>query len=530
MEEEYYWEIYEMFKEQIQEQIPSVETNILALNDDLKVSDAIDDIFRAYHSYKATSQFLSLKQMTEHTIKAETILSALREEKRTVPETVIDWLLKSVDQMHIWLDEMHKNKVELSEVSKELKGRVRLSKLEISPKDKLKELTVLYIDKNKKRIEKVEPFLKKFVGVVKSESETELAKDLIKSYKHDILIINLDSDNHDLIDLSKQVYLNRPILAIFDSIDLSCKMKLLKTGTSHVITNPLNPKVFHRELIYITKIYFSSQNIIINNETILEFIRNLKPLPNTLFQIMQICDDEELPIKDLIKVIKSDPIISASILKASNSPYYGSTQIKTIDQAVTKLGKRAIKALSMSGLSKKLGEVDLSPYAIDENTFSEVSMKRLSLMLKWYSKVSIADLTILSSTALLGNLGQILISREIIKMNEVDKFKTLCESFCIRQAEEKVIHTTTTLITSQILNYWKLSSDIVDTIAYSDAPNEAPIELKRFIVANNIVYRLVDLTGNILDEIPNDVLLLLDENNLDPAPLQKALESIQSIY
>jgi HD-like signal output (HDOD) protein len=306
-------------------------------------------------------------------------------------------------------------------------------------------------------------------------------------------------------------------------------MKLLKTGTSHVITNPLNAKVFHNELIYITKIYFTSQNIIIDNKKILEFIQNLKPLPNTLFQIIQICDDEELPIKDLTKVIKSDPIISANILNAANSPLYGSTQIKTIDQAVTKLGKRAVKALSMSGLSKKLGEIDLSPYNMDENTFSDVSMKRLSLMLKWYSKVSIADLTVLSSTAVLGNLGQILLSREIINLNSSDKFKSLCETFCISHAEEKVMYTTTTLVTSQILNYWKLSSDIVSTIAYSDNPKEAPEELRELIIANNIVYKLVQLNGVVLDEIPDDVLVLMGENNLDVAPLQKALDSIKNI-
>jgi len=529
MKDSYYWDIYEMFKVQMEEQTPSIETNILSLDNEAKVSDAIDEIFRSYHSYKATAQYLSLDPITKHTTKAENILSALREEKMAVPDTIIDWLLKSVDQLNKWLDEMQTNSVELSEISKELTTKVRVSKAYLHPKDKLKKLKVLYIDKSKKRIEKIVPFLKKIVADVHSEHKKDSSKNLIESFDYDILIINMDDHNHDLIDISNKTYLNKPILAIFDKIDSACKMKLLKTGTSHVITNPLNSKIFHRELIYMTKIYFSSKNIIIDNKMILEFIKHLKPLPNTLFQIIQICDDEELPIKDLIKVIKSDPIISANILNAVNSPLYGSTQIKTVDQAVTKLGKRAVKALSMYGLSKKLGEIDLSPYSIDENIFSDVSMKRLSLMLKWYSKVSIADLTILSSTALLGNLGQILVSREIIKMKESDKFKTLCNDFSITHAEEKVIHTTTTLVTSQILNYWKLSSDIVNTIAYSDNPNEAPEELKRYIIANNIVYKLVQINGVILDEIPDDVLALMDKNSLDVAHLQKALESIKNL-
>lgn len=529
MEEEYYWEIYDMFKGQLEEQIPSTEANILSLNNIEKVSGAIDDIFRAYHSFKAASQYLSLNKMANHTYKAETILSALREEKKAVPESIIDWLLKSIDQLFIWLSEMQNNTTNLSKISKELVGKVRLSKSYTSSKDKLKKLNVLYIDKDQKRIEKIVPFLNRYVAQVQSEYKIDSAKSLIESYNYDILIINLGEDNHSLIDLSNQAYINKPILAIFDKIDSKCKIKLLNTGTNHVITNPLDAKIFFKELIYITKIHFSTKNIIIDNKIILEFIQNLKPLPNTLFKIIQICDDDDMPIKDLIKVIKSDPIISANILKAANSPLYGSSDMKTIDQAVTKLGKRAVKALSMSGLSKKLGEIDLSPYNIDEDVFSDVSMKRLSLMLKWYSKVCIADLTILSSTALLGNIGQILISRELIKMDEIDNFKTLFENFCITHAEEKLLHTTTTLITSQILKHWKLSSNIVDTIAYSDNPNDAPKEYKRLIVANNIVYRLIGIDGVILDEIPNDVLELMDESNLDVAPLQKALDSINNL-
>lgn len=126
---------------------------------------------------------------------------------------------------------------------------------------------------------------------------------------------------------------------------------------------------------------------------------------------MQVWDDEEMPIKELIKIVKIDPIISANILKIANSPVYGSVELKTVDQAVSKFGKRSIKALAMSGMHSALGDINLNAYQITEDTFSSITSNRLSLMISWYSEVSISDLCLLSSVALLSNIEQLLISK-----------------------------------------------------------------------------------------------------------------------
>jgi len=241
---------------------------------------------------------------------------------------------------------------------------------------------------------------------------------------------------------------------------------------------------------------------------------------------MQVCDDEDMSIKELIKVVKTDPIISAHILNIANSPLYGNVELKTIDQAVTKFGKRAVKAMSMSGMYNSLGKINLNSYGINEEIFSKVSMLRLSLMLKWYAKISISNLSILSSTALLGNIGQLLISKEIVSLDEVENFQTLCKTFGIKYAEERIVSTTTNIISSQILNYWNLSKDIVDIILYSDNPNEAPDDIKKLCIANHIVYALVDLKGNVAQEINEDLLPMIAEHGFNLKHLNIALNSI----
>ena len=111
-------------------------------------------------------------------------------------------------------------------------------------------------------------------------------------------------------------------------------------------------------------------------------------------------------------------------------------------------------------------------------------------MLKWYSKVNIADLSLLSSTSLLSNIGQLLISKELNEIGQDDAFIRVAKELGIKFAEESILHTSTPIVSAQILNYWKLSGEIVDIITYNDKPNEAPQNIKSLAVANHIVTKI----------------------------------------
>jgi hypothetical protein len=51
--------------------------------------------------------------------------------------------------------------------------------------------------------------------------------------------------------------------------------------------------------------------------------------------------------------------------------------------------------------------------------YSETAQKRSSLMIKWFSKVSFTKLNILATSALVGNIGQLIVSKEISANNHV---------------------------------------------------------------------------------------------------------------
>ena len=523
MEEEYDWDIYEIFKEQLDIQLPQIEAHILALSSEEDLAESLDELFRFFHTYKASSAYLELTPLHKLVSKAETVLGSLREEKKLVSESIIEWLLKVNDQMYRYSDEMEKKETLLSPIPSEILSAIQISPSYVKPKDILKTLPILYIDKVEARAKKLLPVLKKYSNSVQYTKAYSPKIDLTK-YK--IILCFLNDGDFTLIDTVQKIFPDMPIIPIYASINYLDAKELLQKGVSHFIKTPISVTKIERELLSIVKTFYTSANILIDHKKINAFIQTLQPLPNTIFQIMQICDDDEIPLKELTKTVKTDPIISANILQKANSPIYGSIELKTVDQAVTKFGKKAIKSLAMCGSYKALGKVNLSPYEITEEILSDVSMKRLALMIKWYSKVSISDLSILSSTALLGNIGQLLIAREIIESQEVQKFQELCQTFDIKYAEESILHTNTNSISSQILRYWKLSPEIVDVIEYSDRPSDAPDEIKSLCVANNLVNALITIKGEVATEVPDNLLPLMAEHNLNPALLSKALSEL----
>ena len=85
------------------------------------------------------------------------------------------------------------------------------------------------------------------------------------------------------------------------------------------------------------------------NSIVLRQIKNLPPLPKSVMEVQKITSDPNASIKDLVKVIKEDPLLTANLLKVANSPLYGFTrQIKTIDQAVALFGMSTVKGFAIS--------------------------------------------------------------------------------------------------------------------------------------------------------------------------------------
>lgn len=523
----YNYDIYIIFKDQFVDSISIIDRTICELENIATYTLAVNELFRIFHGMKANSRYFNFEPIMELADKVEKVLSGLREEKPPVGKSIIEWLRRVKKQCDVWAEEMEDNDVlTFSRADVTLFNEVMLLDEEESPNEVMQRLSFLCFDENVKRAEKiVTAFKNSFLRTKAVTTLEEFEKSLRFGEVH-ICLINVQESYLEAVGACKRFKPDAARVVVLDRYEPSEAKKLSFEGIYHVLTNPLKAEPLRRELITVTESHFTSRRYLVNNKKIHEFIQTLQPLSESLVKILEVCDNEEASIRELIQCVKLDPIISAIILKASKNPKFGLQEIFTIDNAVTIFGKTRIKAIALSRMVDVLGTINLSPYSINEEIFSNVAILRLTLMIKWYAKVSIASLSILSSTAILGNIGQLLMAKEILSARKENLFMHLIESKNIETAEQKIMHTTTAKVTSDVLSYWQLNKEIVDSVRFSDFPKHAPQEIAHLALANHVVYRLIPLDGDIPASIPEDIYALLKENNLDAKALENAFKAV----
>lgn len=519
-------EILEDFKEQFERSLPQIAQHVDAMASAHHSEKAVNELFRILHSYKALAGYLGLASLHTLLSNAEELLGVMRTNTGRINENTIFWLKTMKEQFDVWNYELQMGFENFSDVHPLLE-KVTLLAPERSSGERLKELRLLYIDSNQERASKMTEILGRIVREAYHVGSIEVLR-TITSAKPDIILINCGAENFASIAFCQQTFPKAGIIAAFEKLTPNLRLKLALKDITHPISKPIRSEELKRELLNVTTSHFNQRRIIINNKKITQFVQNLSPLPNSLYQIQQICDDPELPIRDLIRVIRQDPVLSGIVLDAANQPIYGLKNITTINQAVTAFGKRTVKALVLGLMHKNMGEQDLSACGMDESAFSQVVALRLALMMRWYVKVSIGALGVLSSTAVLGNIGQLLISREIARYGKGEAFRNYCDLHGADAAVNEFLQTSIAFVSSDILRFWKLDNAIIDSIRYSDEPDLAPEEIKALAWANHIVYQLIPAKGEISTEVPDKLKRQMLRLELDVSVLQQALDQVRA--
>lgn len=84
-------------------------------------------------------------------------------------------------------------------------------------------------------------------------------------------------------------------------------------------------------------------------EAKLATIKELSTLPETMAEIVRVCQEPEISLAQLATTVQRDPALSARVLKVANSPFYRRSQeIGSITQAISTMGANQARALALS--------------------------------------------------------------------------------------------------------------------------------------------------------------------------------------
>jgi HD-like signal output (HDOD) protein len=262
-------------------------------------------------------------------------------------------------------------------------------------------------------------------------------------------------------------------------------------------------------------------------EEILKKIKQLPPLPESAMQIEAVYQDPNSTFNDMVKILEKDPLLTADILKAANSPLYGfSREINAINQAVSLFGMGTVRGFALASIVKKSFTIDLSPYEIDNNMFSALSKQQHALMIAWCLRKEGALLGILSPAAFLVEIGKVLIAQHIISENLQKTFHdTLVKLQDVEEAEREVVGVDTPEVSAKIFEYWRFEPGLINTIKNCQNPDNAQEEDERAAQILHVVRTAVPINGVMTDETIAKAKELIIKYNLDMQSFDKALDN-----
>ena len=205
----------------------------------------------------------------------------------------------------------------------------------------------------------------------------------IQQYVPDILLLELPRVAHNQLHFAEMVRRHKktkqiPIISYGDTLDDGSKKGLLEKGLYKYLERPLKFSV----LLDIIEVNLKKQNKelgipklaptdkdkdieqLLNRETLgskkieimTNYVADLMAFPFTVAKVLQLAESEKSAASDLAKVIQTDPVISAQLLKISNSVLFASLnrRIGSVKDAIIRVGFRETKRLVMSMTVMKL--------------------------------------------------------------------------------------------------------------------------------------------------------------------------------
>jgi putative nucleotidyltransferase with HDIG domain len=210
-------------------------------------------------------------------------------------------------------------------------------------------------------------------------------------------------------------------------------------------------------------------------------VEEFPTLPQIITKIIDACEDEQVTVDDLAKIISNDPSICARILKLANSAYYGYLRkVNTISKAITILGFETIKTLSISASVFDSFKKIRSNYNFNRCQFWLHSIGTATICKVICRHIHNHDVEVVFLVGLLHDIGKLFFeSYYEPQFEEVMKLVTV-NRCSIYDAESQVFGVTHDEVGGWLTERWKFPLDLVNPIQYHHDVKSCPEEYAQF--------------------------------------------------
>lgn len=214
----------------------------------------------------------------------------------------------------------------------------------------------------------------------------------------------------------------------------------------------------------------------------------LPTLPTIAMRLLELARDPETEFKDVIGVVKTDPAITAKILKAANSSFFGfKSPVSSIERAVPLLGTTVVTtlALSFSLVDAAMTSGPLSHHYTAYWKHSIVQAVAAEVLAERFAKALASDCFL---TGLLLDLGRLAMLKTVSNeyLPVLEAWQT--EGGSLKEREAASLGIDHVRVGAQLMREWKLPEQLIAAVTLHHAAIAKLLEeLKQTAVTERVV-------------------------------------------
>lgn len=262
------------------------------------------------------------------------------------------------------------------------------------------------------------------------------------------------------------------------------------------------------------------------NDTIIEKIDALPPLPKTIMDIEAFRQQKNKDLDELLLIINQDALLVSTLLKVANSAIFCfKSKVETVSKAVNLLGVEFTVSIAISSSLQNILKTNLSPYGIHSNDFMRASNISSRLAVMWLKGDLREELVL---PAFLQETGKFILAEIIEDAGETTNFQLAlheCES--TTAAEKKITGMSATRLTAHIFKKWRLNNKMIHVIACVDDLEKCDKRNLKQAQILNVLKTISDIRDPMSEENIKRGLEKATKFGLDVPALKKAISKME---
>jgi HD-like signal output (HDOD) protein len=271
-------------------------------------------------------------------------------------------------------------------------------------------------------------------------------------------------------------------------------------------------------------------------ESIVKNIDKMPPLSDVVRDIRALYAGglENVNTAKLVKIIESDIMLSANILKTVNSPYYGLSQkISSISHAVMLSGVEKTYSLVLRYAMGLQLQIDTEIYGFNNVQFNEMCILQSSLMMQWYARVNIRDAHLLALLAFIMESGKVVIARELMNSDYLEEYrKGFLACTNIQEYEKEFLGITSYQVSAILFEHWNLEPMYTEIlIALDSGQEDLDPKMQEYVNAVHVIRTAVNLKEVLTDiSIDKACKIIEDDMHLNSEKFRAVAQKIREAY